>query len=54
MVKMLDDLRDRMKGRVGIYGTGWNPESVMGLLLPFLLVGAMALIGWMFVSVLNG
>ena len=53
MVKMLDDLRDRMKGRVGIYGTGWNPESVMGLLLPIILVVAISLIGWMFVSVMN-
>lgn len=53
MVKMLEELRDRMKGRVGIYGTGWNSESVMGLLLPFLLVGALAVIGWMFINVLH-
>lgn len=50
---MLNQMIERVKSRVGIYGTGWNPESVMGLLLPFIVVGIMAFLGWLFVTVLN-
>ena len=53
MRRMMLEMRDRMKSRVGIYGTGWNPESVMGLLLPIIVVGMMTLLAWLFVSVLN-
>ena len=53
MRRMMFDMRDRMKSRVGIYGTGWNPESVLGLLLPIIVVGMLALVGWLFISALN-
>jgi hypothetical protein len=53
MLKMMMELKERIKGRIGIYGTGWNPESVMGLLLPFIVVGIMALMGWLLVEALN-
>lgn len=42
-----------MKARVGIYGTGWNPESIMGLVLPFLLLGLLVFIGWLLVATLS-
>lgn len=38
-------LRDRLKERVGIYGTGWAPSSAMGLLLPFLGVIMLSIVG---------
>lgn len=50
---MLTEMRDRLKARVGIYGTGWSPESVVGLLLPFLFVIMIAVFGWMFVHVMH-
>ena len=50
MFRMIAEMRDRMKARVGIYGTGWNPESIMGLLLPFLLVALLVFIGWLIIS----
>ena len=50
---MLIEMRDRLKARVGIYGTGWNPESVVGLLLPFLIVIMIAVFGWMRSHVLH-
>jgi hypothetical protein len=50
---MIAEMRDRMKARVGIYGTGWNPESIMGLLLPFLLVALLAFIGWLVISTIG-
>ncbi|MDQ3547542.1 MAG: hypothetical protein M3439_01880 [Chloroflexota bacterium] len=53
MMKMMMDMRDRMKARVGIYGTGWQSSSVMGLLLPFIVVIMMALIGFMFIQTLQ-
>lgn len=53
MMKMMLEMRDRMKSRVGIYGTGWQSSSVMGLLLPFVIVLLMALIGWMFIQTLQ-
>jgi hypothetical protein len=53
MRRMMLEMRDRMKSRVGIYGTGWNPESVMGLLLPIIVVAMLALVGWFFVSALT-
>ena len=53
MMKMMLEMRDRMKDRVGIYGTGWQPSSVMGLLLPFIVVLLMALIGYMFIQTLQ-
>lgn len=49
---MLTEMRDRLKARVGIYGTGWNPESVIGLLLPLLFVLMIAFFGWLFIEVL--
>lgn len=53
MLRMIGQMRDRMKARVGIYGTGWNPESAMGLLLPFIMVVSIAFIGWLMVHALN-
>ena len=53
MFRMITQMRDRMKARVGIYGTGWNPESIMGLLLPFVLTALLVFIGWLFVSTLT-
>jgi hypothetical protein len=53
MMRMMFGMRDRVKSRIGVYGTGFNPESVIGLLLPFIVVGIMALIGWLFVVTLN-
>lgn len=53
MRRMMLDMRDRMKSRVGIYGTGWNPESVLGLLLPIIVVIMLAGVGWLFISALN-
>jgi hypothetical protein len=53
MVKMMLSMRDRMKDRVGIYRAGFNPESVMGLLLPFIIVALMSVIAFMFVQVVN-
>ncbi len=53
MMKTMLEMRDRMKDRVGIYGTGWQSSSVMGLLLPFIVVALMALIGWMFIQTLQ-
>lgn len=50
MFRMIAQMRDRMKARVGIYGTGWNPESAMGLILPFLLAGFIIFVGWLFVA----
>lgn len=54
MLRMMLDMRDRLKSRVGVYGTGFNPESVMGLLLPFLVVIMLAFFGWALITVLNG
>lgn len=51
--RMLTEMRDRLKARVGIYGTGWNPESVIGLLLPLLVVIMLAVFGWMLIHVLH-
>jgi hypothetical protein len=53
MLKMMLEMKERIKGRVGVYGTGWNPESVMGLLLPFLVVGVLAGFGWLLVQALQ-
>lgn len=53
MLKMLLEMKERAKARVGVYGTGWDPESVMGLLLPFIIVGILAFMGWLFVTTLN-
>jgi hypothetical protein len=53
MLHMLTSMRDRVKGRIGVYGTGFDPESVMGLLLPFLVVGFLAFMGWLLVTVLK-
>jgi hypothetical protein len=44
---------ERAKSRVGIYGTGWNPQSVMGLILPFIVVIGLAFIGWLLVQTFN-
>lgn len=53
MIRMITQMRDRMKARVGIYGTGWNPESIMGLVLPFVLALSLIFIGWLVVSTLG-
>jgi hypothetical protein len=53
MLHMIAGMRDRVKGRIGVYGAGFDPESVMGLLLPFVVVGIMAFMGWLLVSVLK-
>jgi hypothetical protein len=53
MMKMMMEMRDRMKSRVGIYGTGWQSSSVMGLLLPFVVVLLLALVGYMFIHTLQ-
>jgi len=53
MMKMMLEMRDRMKDRVGIYGTGWQASSVMGLLLPIIVIILLALIGYMFVQTLH-
>ncbi len=53
MMKMMLEMRDRMKSRVGIYGTGWQSSSVMGLLLPFVVVILMALFGYLFIQTLQ-
>ena len=53
MMKMMMDMRDRMKARVGIYSTGWQSSSVMGLLLPFVAVIMFALIGFMLIETLQ-
>lgn len=50
---MMTEMRDRMKARVGIYGTGWNPESIMGLLFPFILVALLVFVGWLLVSTIG-
>lgn len=50
VVALLNEMMERVKGRIGIYGTGWNPQSVMGLLLPFLIVILFGVIGWLFIS----
>lgn len=50
---MLTEMRDRMKARVGIYGTGINPSSVLGLALPLILVVGLIFIGWLLVSTLG-
>lgn len=53
MMKTMLSMKDRMKDRVGIYSAGFNPESVMGLLLPFVVVGLFSIIAFMFVQVMN-
>lgn len=53
MLKMMLEMRDRMKSRVGIYGTGWQSSSVMGLLLPFVATLLLLLIGYMFINTLQ-
>lgn len=53
MMKMMLEMRDRMKDRVGIYGTGWQTSSVMGLLLPFIVILLASLIGYMFIQTLQ-
>ena len=53
MMKMMTEMRDRMKSRVGIYGTGWQSSSVMGLLLPVIAVLLFSLIGFMFIHTLQ-
>jgi hypothetical protein len=53
MLKTMMEMRDRMKDRVGIYGTGWQTSSVMGLLLPVIVVLLASLIGYMFIHTLQ-
>ncbi len=50
---MIREMMDRAKSRVGIYGTGWSPESVMGLFLPIVLVIILGLVGWLLVQALQ-
>ena len=53
MMKSMLEMRDRLKDRVGIYGTGWQSSSVMGLLLPVVIILLLSLIGFMFVETLH-
>lgn len=53
MMKMMLEMRDRMKSRVGIYGTGWQVSSAMGLILPFVIVLLLTLVGFMFIHTLQ-
>ncbi len=53
MNHMLTEMRDRMKARVGVYETGWNPSSMLGLVLPIILVLGLIFIGWLLVSTLG-
>ncbi len=53
MPRMITEMRERLRSRVGIYGTGWRSESIMGLLLPFIIVGILAFIGWLLIAALN-
>jgi hypothetical protein len=53
MMKSMLEMRDRLKDRVGIYGTGWQSSSVMGLLLPIIIILLLSLIGFMFVETLH-
>ena len=50
---MLMQIRDRLKERVGIYGTGWDPASAMGLLLPILGVIMLSVVGFGLVLLLQ-
>lgn len=50
---MLTEMRDRMKARVGVYETGWNTSSMLGLALPFILVVGFIFIGWLLVATLG-
>lgn len=52
-MRMLTQMRDRLKARVGVYGTGWNPDSVLGLILPFVAVLLLVFVGWLFVATLG-
>lgn len=53
MMNTMLSIRDRIKDRIGIYSAGFNPESVMGLLLPFVIVALVSVIAYLFVQVLN-
>jgi hypothetical protein len=53
MMKSMLEMRDRLKDRVGIYATGWQTSSVMGLLLPIIIILLLSLIGFMFVETLH-
>jgi hypothetical protein len=53
MIKMMTEMRDRMKARVGIYSTGWEPSSVMGLLLPIIASLLLILFGYLLVEALH-
>ncbi len=37
---------NRIRQRLGIYGTGFDPASVLGLLLPVAIVLLIGIIGW--------
>jgi hypothetical protein len=50
---MIREMMDRAKSRVGIYGTGWASESVMGLLLPLIVVLTLGLVGYLFVQAMQ-
>lgn len=52
-IRMLTEMRDRLKARVGIYGTGWNPESFAGLILPFVLTALLVFVGWLVIATIN-
>ena len=45
-------LFDRIRGMTGIYGTGFERESVLGLLLPIAFVVLVGLIGALLVLAL--
>lgn len=50
---MIREMMDRAKSRVGIYGTGWSTESVLGLLLPIVIVLMMGFVGFLLVKALQ-
>lgn len=50
---MIREMMDRAKSRVGVYGTGWASESVMGLLLPLFVVVVLGLVGFLLVEALQ-
>ena len=44
---------DRIKERAGIYGTGFERESVMGMMLPIGFVVVVGGLGWLLVRLLG-
>ena len=47
---MHESIFTRIKERTGIYGFGFNPDSVMGILMPIIFVIIVGGIGWFLVK----